>query len=214
MKFDIPVVGILRGVAPAFFQDLMSASFTSGLEAIEVTINSPDAEKIVSHAAANIPQGKWLGMGTIRNLDEAKRAVDSGAMFLVSPNCDSKVIDFAVARNIPMLAGALTPTEVHRAYANGATLIKVFPCDAMGGPVYIKSLLAPLESVPLIAVGGVTLENADAYFKAGACAVGTSTALFGKDALEERNCEKIAQNVKQFMLVCHQARIKKMQNFS
>ncbi|MBU0729050.1 MAG: bifunctional 4-hydroxy-2-oxoglutarate aldolase/2-dehydro-3-deoxy-phosphogluconate aldolase [Proteobacteria bacterium] len=201
---NIPVIGILRGVEQDFFREIMAASFENGLEAIEITMNTPGAGRIVAECRALVPQGKLLGMGTIRSLDEAKAAVDAGAMFMVTPNLDTAVIDFAVLQKIPIVAGALTPTEVYNAWRAGADLIKVFPCGALGGASYIKDLLGPFDDLPLAAVGGVTFENVGDFFRAGAVSVGVSTALFGKQALQGKNAENIGNNVKKFIDRCLQ----------
>ncbi len=201
MNLDTPVIGILRGVDSAFFKGVMDTSFASGLQAIEITINTDGAEKIVSTNISNVPSGKLLGMGTIRNIDEAKRAVDSGAMFLVSPNTNIEVIEFSKASSVPIIAGALTPTEVYNAWTSGADMIKVFPCRPFG-PDYIKELRGPFEQVPLVAVGGIDLNNIADYFTAGARAVGASTSLFGKQALMDRDLDGIARNVANFISLC------------
>jgi 2-dehydro-3-deoxyphosphogluconate aldolase/(4S)-4-hydroxy-2-oxoglutarate aldolase len=201
MKLDVPVIGILRGVDPDFFRSIMETSFASGLEAIEITMNSKHAIKIVSSCKPDVPPGKLLGMGTIRNLEEAKKAVEAGAMFLVTPNTDTKVIEYAKSNSVPIIAGALTPTEVYTAWSAGADMVKVFPIGIFG-PKYIKELRGPFEQIPLVAVGGMDLDNVKEYFAAGVRAVGASTSLFGKKALMECNLEEIAQNVKKFIALC------------
>jgi 2-dehydro-3-deoxyphosphogluconate aldolase/(4S)-4-hydroxy-2-oxoglutarate aldolase len=202
MGLNISVVGILRGVAAGFFGDIMHAAFAAGLEAIEITMNTEHAEKIVAALAPDVPAGKYLGMGTIRNLEEAVRAAASGAMFFVTPNVDISVIEFARGEKIPVIAGGLTPTEVYSAWSHGAAMIKVFPCSAMGGAGYIKDLLGPLGQVKMMAVGGVTYDNVADYFSAGASAVGVSTALFGKEALMKKDINCLAENVKKFLQKC------------
>ncbi len=206
MELDIPVIGILRGVEGDFFGEVMQISFAAGLTAMEVTMNTPDAEEIVQEYRPAVPSGKLLGMGTIRNLEEAKRAVAAGAMFLVTPNLDLGVIEYARAEGIPIIAGALTPTEVYTAWAAGADLVKVFPCGAMGGPQYIKDLLGPFDHLRLAAVGGVSFANLAEYFAAGAVAVGVSTSLFGGKALREKDLAQIGQNVKIFIEHCPSAK--------
>lgn len=201
MRLDIPVIGILRGVEAAFFKSVMDASFDSGLQALEVTMNTEGSLGIVSSNGPSVPPGKLLGMGTIRNLDEAKKAVDAGAMFLVTPNTDTAVIEYAKSRSVPVIAGALTPTEVYAAWSSGADMVKVFPCRAFG-PGYIRELRGPYEQISLVAVGGVDLDNIREYFAAGADAVGASTSLFGRKALKEHNVEEIAQHVKKFIALC------------
>lgn len=202
MRLDVPVVGIVRGVGASFFHDIMHASFANGLQAIEVTMNTDRAEQIVARNRASVPEGKLLGMGTIRNLEEAKRAADAGAMFFVTPNLDTEVIGYARTRNIPIIAGALTPTEVYKAWAMGSDMVKVFPCRAVGGARYIKDLRGPFEQVPLVAVGGVTIANMKDYFEAGAAAVGVGASLFGREALKDKDITALAGNVKSFIERC------------
>jgi 2-dehydro-3-deoxyphosphogluconate aldolase/(4S)-4-hydroxy-2-oxoglutarate aldolase len=205
MKLDVTVIGILRGVDSAFFRSVMDTSFASGLQAIEITMNTEHALQIVSENRSAVPPGKLLGMGTIRSLGEAKQAVESGAMFLVTPNTDIDVIKYAGSKSVPVISGALTPTEVYTAWSAGAEMVKVFPCRTFG-PQYIRELRGPFEQIPLVAVGGVDADNIKEYFAAGVRAVGASTSLFGRKALMERNLEAIAENVKYFIALCHDGR--------
>jgi 2-dehydro-3-deoxyphosphogluconate aldolase/(4S)-4-hydroxy-2-oxoglutarate aldolase len=179
----------------------MEASFGAGLQALEITMNTKNVLQIVTSNLPSVPQGKLLGMGTIRNLVEAKQAVDAGAMFLVTPNTDTAVIEFANSQSVPIIAGALTPTEVYKAWSAGADMIKIFPCSAFG-PGYIRELRGPFESISLAAVGGVSIDNIREYFDAGVAAVGVSTSLFGREALKDGNLEDIAQNVKKLISLC------------
>jgi 2-dehydro-3-deoxyphosphogluconate aldolase / (4S)-4-hydroxy-2-oxoglutarate aldolase len=199
LKLNVPVIGILRGVEASFFSSVMETSFQEGLESIEVTINTENALNMVATNRARVPQGKLLGMGTIRNREEAKNAINAGAMFLVTPNYDPEVIKYANSHRIPVIAGALTPTEIYAAWRSGAAMIKVFPCQAMGGAQYIKDLRGPFDQIPLVAVGGVTAENLPAYISAGVQAVGVSSSLFGRSALAEKNIALLAVNVKNFI---------------
>lgn len=202
MKLDIPVIGILRGIDPDFFGEVLAAAFANGLQAIEVTINTIGAEQMISRYRAAVPPGKLLGMGTVRGLEEARKAADAGAMFLVTPNLEPKVIEFANRQDIPIIAGALTPTEVYAAWQAGADMVKVFPCGSLGGPRYIRELRGPFDHIPLAAVGGVTQANLAEYFAAGARAVGASTSLFGKEALRNRDIDRIGEHVKKFIEQC------------
>jgi 2-dehydro-3-deoxyphosphogluconate aldolase/(4S)-4-hydroxy-2-oxoglutarate aldolase len=141
-------------------------------------------------------------MGTVRNVEEARMARGAGAMFFVTPNLDIQVIEFAAKHAIPIVVGGLTPTEVYTAWRAGADMVKVFPCSAMGGPQYIRQLLGPFDDLKLAAVGGVNSKNLADYFAAGATAVGVSTALFGKQALAEKNLSMLTDNVKHFIETC------------
>jgi 2-dehydro-3-deoxyphosphogluconate aldolase/(4S)-4-hydroxy-2-oxoglutarate aldolase len=195
----VPVIGILRGVDGPFFKRLMAASFAAGLQAIEVTMNTEGAEEMIAANRPLVPEGKLLGAGTVRTRSEAERALAAGAMFLVTPNLDAEVMESARSRKVPVIAGAMTPTEVHAAWKAGAAMVKVFPCGTVGGPRYIRELRGPFEEIPLVAVGGVSRDNVADYFAAGARAVGVSAALFGKTALAGEDLAELTANVKDFI---------------
>jgi 2-dehydro-3-deoxyphosphogluconate aldolase / (4S)-4-hydroxy-2-oxoglutarate aldolase len=199
IELDVPIIGILRGIEEHFFGEVMAASFAEGLQAMEITMNTPGAVRMVARYRPAVPPGKLLGMGTVRNSEEAGAAIEAGAMFLVTPNLDHKVIEYARKHEIPVVAGALTPTEVYAAWQAGAALVKVFPCGSLGGPRYIQELRGPFDRIPLAAVGGVTFTNLRDYFQAGASAVGAGASLFGKEALAARNVTEIAAHVKKFI---------------
>ena len=200
MELAVPVIGILRGISGDFFSRLMPVAFAAGLQAVEVTMNTESAEEIVAANQPLVPDGKLLGMGTIRNLNEAHRAVAAGAMFLVTPNLDLEVVAYAKGEGVPIIVGALTPTEVYAAWAAGADMVKVFPCGAMGGAGYIRSLLGPFDDVPLVAVGGVTRENFGDYLAAGAKGVGVGgAALFGAAAMRDEDLSGVAEHVLGFL---------------
>ena len=196
MKLEVPVIGILRGVEADFFPQLLDASFKAGLQAIEVTMNTPGAAEMLRQSMHLVPEGNYLGMGTVRNLEEARLAIEAGAMFLVSPNTDVEVIAYARKHAVPIVAGALTPTEVYRAWSAGAEMVKVFPCP---GPKYIKDLLGPMDDVRLVAVGGVKQENLQEYLDAGAEAVGVGNSLFGEEVLRNRDADGVFQHVSEYL---------------
>lgn len=204
-SFSEPIIGILRGVEADFFGEIMEVSFAAGLKALEVTMNTPGVERIIARYRPQVPAGRYLGVGTVCTVEEARRAIDCGAMFLVSPNFDARVIDFAKSVGVPVVAGALTPTEVYGAWTAGADMVKVFPCQALGGARYIRDLRGPYDTIPLVAVGGVALANLEEYFAAGVSGVGVSATLFGKAALQERDGAAIGRNVKTFIEHCRQA---------
>lgn len=193
------VIGILRGVDKDFFSEIVDASFSSGLLALEVTMNTDNVLTMIEENLTKVPEGAYLGVGTVRTIQEAKAAISAGAMFLVTPNVNIEVIEYATGLDVPVVAGALTPTEVYTAWEAGASMVKVFPCNAMGGAKYIKSLLGPFDQVRLVAVGGVNVDTVGEYFDAGVKAVGVSSSLFGRDALAEKNIKKLTKNVKNFI---------------
>jgi 2-dehydro-3-deoxyphosphogluconate aldolase/(4S)-4-hydroxy-2-oxoglutarate aldolase len=202
MKLDVPIIAILRGVDGDFFGDLMQASFFAGLQALEITMNTPNVLKIVRENRKKVPAGKLFGVGTVCCLEDAKKAVEAGAMFMVSPNIDEEVIKYGRSQNVPVVAGALTPTEVYKAWSLGASMVKVFPCAAMGGAAYIRDLRGPFDAIPMVAVGGVTLESLGDYFQAGAAAVGVGASFFGSEALAERDIKGLTKNVENYIKFC------------
>jgi 2-dehydro-3-deoxyphosphogluconate aldolase/(4S)-4-hydroxy-2-oxoglutarate aldolase len=198
MQLEVPIIGIIRGIAEEFFPALMEAAFGAGLQALEITMNTTGAAEIVSRCRPLVPAGKLLGMGTVRNREEARQALEAGAMFLVTPNTDPSVIALAAGRGVPVIAGAFSPTEVYAAWSAGASLIKVFPCGPVG-PGYIRELSGPFDQVPLLAVGGVTINNLADYFTAGVAGVGVGTSLFGAAALAAQDPGALAGNVGRFI---------------
>jgi 2-dehydro-3-deoxyphosphogluconate aldolase/(4S)-4-hydroxy-2-oxoglutarate aldolase len=201
MNLDVPVIGIVRGIDGSRFRHILDASFAGGLTAMEITMNTPGATKILQDNRANVPSGKYLGMGTIRTVEEARMASDAGAMFFVTPNTDTRVIEYAVEKNIPVIAGALTPTEVYMAWSAGATMVKVFPAGTLG-PGYIRDLRGPFDRIPLVAVGGINKGNVWDYLDAGAVAVGVGGSLFGEDAVRSERYSEVRENVAKFIEQC------------
>lgn len=206
LELSVPVVLILRGVSADFFARVMPLAFAAGLDAIEVTMNTPGGLEMVAATRSAVPADKLLGMGTIRNLAEAEQAVAAGAMFLVTPNFDPAVIDYARSLQVPVIAGALTPSEVYAAWSAGAAMVKVFPCSALGGPKYIRDLRGPFDHIPLVAVGGVSSDTVGDYLAAGVRAVGVGASLFGKEALEQGDEESAVVNLKKFLKYCQMGR--------
>jgi 2-dehydro-3-deoxyphosphogluconate aldolase/(4S)-4-hydroxy-2-oxoglutarate aldolase len=140
-----------------------------------------------------------IGTGTLFNVQQLKDAIACGAQFLFTPHVDPEMIQAAVAQDIPIIPGALTPTEIITAYTLGASCVKVFPVQAVGGASYIKSLQGPMGHIPLIPTGGVMLENAQEFLQAGAIAVGLSGQLFPQKSVLEGNWEAIAKLAKDLL---------------
>jgi 2-dehydro-3-deoxyphosphogluconate aldolase/(4S)-4-hydroxy-2-oxoglutarate aldolase len=169
-----------------------------GMKLIEITWNSDRAGELITHLRSKLPECT-IGTGTLFNVQQLQEAITVGAQFLFTPHVDPVMIQAAVAQNIPIIPGALTPTEIITAWSYGASCVKVFPVQAVGGASYIKSLQGPLGHIPLIPTGGVTLENAQELIQAGAVAVGLSGELFPKHLVIERNWQAIAQLASQLL---------------
>lgn len=174
---------------------MAKAVAAGGMRLIEITWNSDRPEKIISYLRQELPDCQ-IGSGTLLNLEQLEKAIDSGAEFLFTPHVDLTLIQTAVKANIPIVPGALSPTEIVTAWQAGASCVKVFPIQAVGGVNYIRSLQGPLGKIPLIPTGGVTLKNAKEFLQAGAIAVGLSGDLFPQNLISRADWQAISKNAK------------------
>ena len=173
----LPVVGILRFLKRAEVEKLVPASIDGGLCNIEVTMNTAGAEDLI-RLTSDLVGGKGnVGAGTVTTLETLEKALKAGATFIVTPAVVPDVIRACVERKVPVMPGAMTPTEILTAWRLGATMVKVFPADQLG-PGHIKALKAPFPEIPLMPTGGVTVETLPAFKKAGADAFGVGGPLF------------------------------------
>ncbi|NJM45582.1 MAG: bifunctional 4-hydroxy-2-oxoglutarate aldolase/2-dehydro-3-deoxy-phosphogluconate aldolase [Alkalinema sp. RU_4_3] len=177
-------IAVIRSDEVALGLKMAQVVAAGGLRLIEVTWNSSNPAQLVTQLREQLPNCR-IGVGTILAPDELREAIAAGAEYAFMPYCDRAVMDYALHREIPIIPGALTPTEIMNAWQMGATCIKVFPVQSLGGPTYIKSLRDPLGDLPLIPTGGVTVENARSLVDAGAIAVGLAGNLFPKEAIRD-----------------------------
>jgi 2-dehydro-3-deoxyphosphogluconate aldolase / (4S)-4-hydroxy-2-oxoglutarate aldolase len=168
------------------------AVLSGGIPIVEITLTVSGAVELISHLVHFHPK-MIVGAGTVLNTEMAGKCLDAGASFLTSPGRNLKVIEFAVKKDISVLPGALTPTEVIEAWEAGADFVKVFPCAEVGGERYIKALKASLPQIPLIAAGGVNQQTAANYILAGATAIGVGTELIPTEAIERRQAKRIRE---------------------
>jgi 2-dehydro-3-deoxyphosphogluconate aldolase/(4S)-4-hydroxy-2-oxoglutarate aldolase len=176
---EVPVVAILRAEDAGRFLEVGRVLYEGGVRAIEVTLTSVGALDAFARLREELPGDALLGVGTVRSAGDAEAALAAGAGYLVAPDFRPEMVAFAVARGLPVVPGALTPTEVAAAWAAGATAVKVFPVSAVGGPGYVKAVRAPLPEVPLVPTGGIGIDDIGAYLAAGAAAVGIGAPLLG-----------------------------------
>ena len=188
-------IAVIRAPKMVWGEQMALAVASGGMGLIEITWNCDRAPELISQLRGQLPNC-MIGTGTLFNVQQLQEAIACGAQFLFSPHTDPDMIKAAVAQNIPMIPGALTPTEIITAWNYGASCVKVFPVQAVGGTSYIKSLQGPLGHIPLIPTGGVMLENAKAFLEAGAVAVGLSGELFPKKWVLEENWDGITEQAK------------------
>jgi 2-dehydro-3-deoxyphosphogluconate aldolase / (4S)-4-hydroxy-2-oxoglutarate aldolase len=196
------VVAIIRMKEPEKVRAVAEAIAAGGARALEVTMTVPRAVELIAELAPTMPSGFLLGAGTVVDAATAKRVIDAGAQFVVGPVFRREVITACHERDVPVLPGCFTPTEILEAWDAGADVVKVFPATALG-PGFIKDVRAPLPHVKLMPTGGVTLDNAGDWIKAGAVAVGVGTALLDAKAIAagdyatlRANAERIVANVR------------------
>jgi 2-dehydro-3-deoxyphosphogluconate aldolase/(4S)-4-hydroxy-2-oxoglutarate aldolase len=196
------VVAVIRMKDPDKVQAVVDAIAEGGVRAIEVTMTVPNAVALIAALAPRMPKGFTFGAGTVLDAETAARVIDAGAQFIVSPVFRRSLITACHERGVPVTPGCFTPTEILDAWEAGADIVKVFPATVLG-PGYIKDVRAPLPQVKLMPTGGVTVENAGEWIKAGAVAVGVGSALLDTKAIDagdyaalRARAERIVANVR------------------
>jgi len=182
------------------------ALLSGGLDCIEFTMTTPGALQVMERVAQQFGDKLLLGAGTVLDAQTADAAILVGACFVVGPNLSIPVIELCHRRGVVVVPGTFTPTEIHTAWQAGADMIKVFPAY-VGGPRYIRAILAPLPQVKLMPTGGVTLQNAADFVKAGAVAVGLSSALVDKETVQEGRFEILTERAAQLVAAIRKARV-------
>jgi 2-dehydro-3-deoxyphosphogluconate aldolase / (4S)-4-hydroxy-2-oxoglutarate aldolase len=195
---DLGIVAVIRMRDAAKLRDVVDALADGGVRALEVTMTVPNAVALIRELAPTMPDGFILGAGTVTDAATVNAVADAGARYVVSPVFRREVIRACHDRGIAVAPGCFTPTEILDAHDAGADIVKVFPATALG-PQYIKDVRAPLPQVKLMPTGGVTLDNAGDWIRAGAVAVGVGSALLDTKAIESGQFEVIAQNARRIV---------------
>jgi 2-dehydro-3-deoxyphosphogluconate aldolase / (4S)-4-hydroxy-2-oxoglutarate aldolase len=192
---EFPVIGIVRRLPPKVVPEVARAAFDAGLRYLEVTMDSENALDVISQLSRH---HSGIGVGSVTRVEQVTRAREAGAEFVVSPITHTTIIEATVEAGLAAFPGAATPTEIDLALRSGATAVKVFPAEQLGGPGYIKAIMAPLGNPPLIPTGGVTTANAAEYIRAGALALGAGTALFSAKAIAEEGVDSVARRTQEW----------------
>lgn len=185
-----PIIGILRKCPPSVSADVATAAYSAGIAVLEVTLDSESALEQIETLRRSLPDAD-IGAGSVRTIRELTDAIDAGATFIVSPIVEANLITTCLRLGVPVIPGAATPTEIDRAIRLGAAAVKVFPASLLGGPGFVRAVLSPLGSPPLIPTGGVGVDNAGGYLDAGAVAVGVGSTLFTEEALHNGDAVSI-----------------------
>jgi 2-dehydro-3-deoxyphosphogluconate aldolase/(4S)-4-hydroxy-2-oxoglutarate aldolase len=201
----IGIVPVVRAACPQEARFAAEAVWQGGIPIVEITMTVPRALDVISELVKTMPE-LLVGAGTVANEDLALQCFDVGAQFLVSPGFSQKTVAAAHNLDLLIMAGALTPTEVMTAWDAGVDFVKIFPCGNLGGPSYIKALKGPLPQVPLVPTGGVNLDSAADYIRAGAAALGVGGELILKHAFQEGKPELISNLAMRYAELVKEAR--------
>jgi len=191
----LPLMGILRGVKADSIEPVVEMAISSGLQTIEITMNTPGAPDLIRRAVKAAQGRLMIGAGTVVTSDHLKVALDAGARFIVLPMLVYDVVEYCRDNEIPVFPGAFSPQEIYNAWVAGATMVKIFPAQFLG-PGYIKEIKGPFNSIEMLACGGVTLENIRSYFDCGASAVAFGGSVFREEWLKARDFDSISRSIK------------------
>jgi len=203
---EVGIIPIIRAPSADVAMPIAEALLEAGLPVVEITMTVPNAIDAISAVAKRFAGKLIVGAGTVTDAETARRAMDAGAEFIVTPCLVPEVIDAANRADVAVLPGALTPGEVFEAFRKSGDMVKVFPAQSVGGAAYVRALRGPFPGIPLVPTGGVTLENVAEMFKAGAAAVGVGTELISQVALARRDYAAIGSLAEQFLAAVRDAR--------
>ena len=192
------VVAVIRLADPEKLRAVIDALAAGGVRVFEVTMTVPRAIELIAQLTRGLPQELLVGAGTVTDADTARRAIDAGARFIVGPVFRRDVIDACHERHVPAMPGCFTPTEILDAWDAGADIVKVFPSTSLG-PTFIKDVRAPLPQLKLMPTGGVSIDNAADWLRAGAVAVGIGSALVDSTAVNAGDFAVLTQRAERLM---------------
>lgn len=204
---DCGMVAIIRASSSEQIVNVARALYEGGVDVLEVTFTVPNVLEIIAAVKKELGKNVLIGAGTVLDTETARAALLAGAEFIVSPTVNTEVIQLCKRYDKLSLPGAFTPTEILTAWEAGADIVKVFPAD-VGGPNYLKAVHGPLPQIRLLPTGGVDLTTIDAFFKAGACAVGLGSALVEKKAVDTGDVARIKTLAQQYVAAVKKARDK------
>jgi len=203
---DIGIVPVVRTPTAESAIRSIEAIYRGGVRAAEVTMTVPGAIRALEKVADQFGDKIMLGAGTVLDPETARACMLAGAQFFVTPTLRLSTIEMAKRYSKVICPGALTPTEVLTAWEAGADVVKVFPANSLGGPKYIKALKGPLPHIEMIPTGGVNLETAGEFLKAGACAVAVGGELVDAKLIKENRYEEMEQRARQYLEIIARTR--------
>jgi 2-dehydro-3-deoxyphosphogluconate aldolase/(4S)-4-hydroxy-2-oxoglutarate aldolase len=204
---ELGLVAVIRGPSPELTVKMVAALVKGGVLGIEITYSTPNAAEVVRILDKQFGEQIVLGMGTLTESTQVVEAKAAGARFLVSPVCEPTLGQAMVLSDLPVMIGALTPTEVLQAYKMGSDVVKIFP-GSMAGPAYIKALKGPFPYIPMMPTGGVSAANVGDWFMAGVFGVGAGSELCPPNLAKEGRFEEITRKAEEFVQAVNAARAK------
>ncbi|MHB8581616.1 MAG: bifunctional 4-hydroxy-2-oxoglutarate aldolase/2-dehydro-3-deoxy-phosphogluconate aldolase [Ignavibacteriaceae bacterium] len=192
---ELCAIAVIRMGDTEKLKKVVEAIHKGGVSAIEITMTTPNALKVIEELSKAMGDEILIGVGSVLNVSTVLDAINAGAKYVVSPILKIEIILEVHKYDLPVLPGCFSPTEIQLAYEKGADIIKVFPADVVG-MAFFKAVKAPLPHLNLMPTGGVTLTNAGEWIKSGACAVGVGSALLEKKAIDEENYSQLTENAK------------------
>jgi 2-dehydro-3-deoxyphosphogluconate aldolase / (4S)-4-hydroxy-2-oxoglutarate aldolase len=202
-------IGVIPIVRVASADDALRAAealIESGIGIAEITMTVPHAVKVMEKVADKFGDKVLLGAGTVLDTETLRAALLAGAEFIVTPSLNVEVIRMARRYKKACFPGALTPTEILAAWEAGAAMVKVFPCGPVGGAKYIKAIKGPFPEIDLVPTGGVDLESAPEFIKAGASAIAVGSELVNAQHLRDGKLEEIVNTARKYIEVVRKAR--------
>jgi 2-dehydro-3-deoxyphosphogluconate aldolase / (4S)-4-hydroxy-2-oxoglutarate aldolase len=192
------VIAIMRAMRPEQLLSAAEAIKNGGVPVIEVTMTTPGALTVIVAATKRFGEEVLFGAGTVLNAEAARAAILAGAGFIVAPTLDLEVVKVCHDYGVPVIPGCFTPTEMLTAWRAGADLIKLFPAD-IGGPQFVKAILAPLPQLQIVPVGGVDLNTAAAFIQMGAVALGVGGSLINQALLDAGDMAELTRRAAAFI---------------
>lgn len=203
---EIGIVPVVRAASSKQAIQAVEAVCAGGIPIVEITMTVPGAIGVIAELARSASSQVLIGAGTVLDPDTAQRCIDAGSEFIVSPGFNLQTVNAVKNMGKLIMAGALTPTEVITAWEAGSDFVKIFPCGSVGGPKYIKSLKAPLPQISMIPTGGVNLQTAADFIRAGAEALGIGSELVSVAALESGDTGTISTMARQYVAIVRETR--------
>jgi len=200
------LIPVVRVTSAQEAMDVADAIKEGGVTFIEITMSVQGAIDVIKELTKKYKDEIVMGAGTVLDPETGRAALLAGAQFIVSPTLNLDLIQLAHRYGALVIPGAMTPTEILTAWNAGADMVKVFPAAQLGGPDYIKAIRGPLPQILLVPTGGVNLQNAGAFIKAGCIALGAGGELVDKKALKEKKLNIITENTRAFLKVIREAR--------